>query len=408
MKRIFLSDYVTADCDIYEGGGTLGTEKIQAVLDMADAGGLTVIVDGAFLTRTLYVSSHTTIYCPNERCGFYLADDTNAPLLKNRHWTEKGKGDSDIRLVGGTWNFNCTRQAHDVTPPEGLSFTAEFAHTFVLGMCLFGVDGLTVRDVVLRNQRTFAVAAGNVRDVLFENVRIDLPDLMYAQNQDGLHFFGPSERIVLRNISGTAGDDFIALAPDELDGTSSITDVLIDGVHLDNSDQGIRLLSRGSGILDRVIIRNVTGTFKSYGFFINPWISPHYGEKSYGHLGSVTIENVDLRQVEKKYDYTKPFLFRLGGVIDTLRLRNVHYVNCSEPADFMQIGSHYIFFDDSEGDCVTRIGKLLLENIEAESATEKAEIGGVIVKKAEIGLLYAKNLLGVEVENREGKIGRTL
>ena len=95
-------------------------------------------------------------------------------------------------------------------------------------------------------------------------------------------------------------------------------------------------------------------------------------------------------------------------MIDTLRLRNVHYVNCSEPADFMQIGSHYIFFDDSEGDCVTRIGKLLLENIEAESATEKAEIGGVIVKKAEIGLLYAKNLLGVEVENREGKIGRTL
>ena len=103
---------------------------------------------------------------------------------------------------------------------------------------------------------------------------------------------------------GSAGDDFIALTPDENDCVSDITDVVIDGVFLDNADQGIRMLSRGEGRLDRVTVRNVTGTFKSFGFYINPWFAG-----TGGNFGNITIENIDLRQTEHKYDYTNPFLF---------------------------------------------------------------------------------------------------
>ena len=77
---------------------------------------------------------------------------------------------------------------------------------------------------------------------------------------------GAGQFLTLRNIKGRAGDDFIALGPDEHDLVSSITDVLIDGVHLENADQAIRMLSRAKGRLDRVTVKNVTGTYRSYGF----------------------------------------------------------------------------------------------------------------------------------------------
>ena len=318
MKFVKLSDFATADSDVINGGGTNCTEKIQTVLDMAkEGGGLFVTVDGGFLTETLTVYSHTTLFCPNEACGFYLKDDTNAPLIRNAHFSQGEREDRDISLIGGTYNFNCRHQLHDRGEIDSDDPVIRFTHSWVFGMMFYGVYSLKVQGAVFRNQRTFAFVCGNAEQVAMENIRIDLPDIMNAQNQDGLHFFGPSKNIVLRNISGTAGDDFIALAPDEFDAKSYITDVLIDGVHLNNSDQGIRLLCRGKGLLDRIIIRNVTGTYKCFGFYINPWASPEYKEgERYGNYGSVTIENVDLKQTELKYPYTKAFLFRLGGIIE--------------------------------------------------------------------------------------------
>ncbi len=402
MKFVKLSDFATADSDVINGGGTNCTEKVQAVLDMAKTGGgLFVTVDGGFLTGTLTIYSHTTLFCPNEACGFYLKDDTNAPLIKNAHFSQGEREDRDISLIGGTYNFNCRHQLHDTGEIDSDDPVIRFTHSWVFGMMFYGVYSLKVQNAVLRNQRTFAFVCGNAEQVVMENVRIDLPDIMNAQNQDGLHFFGPSKNIVLRNISGTAGDDFIALAPDEFDAKSYITDVLIDGVHLNNSDQGIRLLCRGKGLLDRVIIRNVTGTYKCFGFYINPWASPEYKEgERYGNYGSVTIENVDLKQTELKYPYTKAFLFRLGGIIDTVKISGVNYVNAAGEADFMQIGGDYTFFDEREGDYKTSIGNLLVENVTASSGFST---GGIVVKSCEIDNMTVKDA-NVEVENLSGTI----
>ena len=251
------------------------------------------------------------------------------------------------------------------------------------------------------NQRTFAFVCGNAEQVVMENVRIDLPDIMNAQNQDGLHFFGPSKNIVLRNISGAAGDDFIALAPDEFDAKSDITDVLIDGVYLNDSDQGIRLLCRGKGHLDRIIVKNVTGTYKCFGFYINPWASPDYkpGER-YGNYGSIVIENVDLKQTELKYPYTKAFLFRLGGIMDSIKISNVNYVNAAGEADFMQIGGDYTFFDEREGDYKTSVKNLTVKDVTVSSSFPT---GGIVVKSCDIDNFLVDNV-SVEVENVNGKI----
>ena len=392
---VILSEHVAPDSDVNIGGGSDRTFEIQKILDLAEEkGGLHLIVDGAYTTDTLKVHSHTTVECVNESCGFFLKDHVTHPLISNANIRVTGaRIDRDIRFIGGTYNFNCTKQEHHIACPEGtddVSTMAEYGNT---GFRIFGVENFVMRDVVLKDQRTYAFACGNAKYVTMENIRIDLPHLMFAQNQDGLHFFGESRFITLKNIRGCAGDDFIALAADELDGVSSITDVLIDGVHLEESDQGIRLLTHGKGKLDRVIIRNVTGTYTSYGFFINPWDCPQYrSDEKFGNFGSITFENIDLRQAGKKYDYTKPNLFRLGGIIDTVRLRNIHWVNAGDSSDFLQIGGNYVFFDEREGEYKTEISNLMIEDIEICSANGVIP-RGIVCKSCNVKNMIVKGIL---------------
>jgi hypothetical protein len=190
---------------------------------------------------------------------------------------------------------------------------------------------------------------------------------MYAQNQDGIHFWGPGQYLNMRNIMGCAGDDFIALAPDENDSVSDITDVIIDGVFLDNADQGIRMLSRGSGRLDRVTVRNVTGTFKSFGFFINPWF-PGTG----GSYGNITLENIDLRQTTHKYEYTNPLLFRIGGNIETLTLRNIHHHSPNSPLALLEVGIPFYTPNDEHTAEHSHVGALILDGLQIFEKTNSA------------------------------------
>lgn len=405
---VVLSSVIKPNSNINESGGTERTAEIQKILDTAkEKGGLHLIVDGAYVTDTLTVHSHTTIECVNENCGFILKDGATHSLFTNANCNVSGERlDKDIKFIGGTYNLNCTKQEHHRDDNEWCKqngVDAVFGNT---GFRFFGIENLVFRDVVIKDQRTFAFACGNVYYLTMENIRIDLPNLMFAQNQDGIHIFGESRFITLKNITGTAGDDFIALAPDEIDGVSSICDVLIDGVKLNGSDQGIRLLSHGSGKLDRVIIKNVTGTYTSYGFYINPWISPFYKpNERFGNYGSITIENVDLRQEGKKYDYTKPMLFRIGGIFDTLRFRNINFVNSGDNSDFMQIGANYVLFEDDTSDCETQIKNLIMQDIQI-SSENGVKTKGIVIKKSKINNFILKGCISdvKVIENIGGEI----
>ena len=325
---VLASTTAKLDSNVIIGGGTDDTEAIQQVLDRAlELGSLTLVMDGAALVRGLRVHSNTTIVCLSPSCGFYLADGANRPVLEGAKRSLNDYVNRNITLIGGTYNHNCLHQEHDAprSPAEwealyGSEVQEDWMEA-VIALRFHGVENLVVRDLHIRNQRTYAALVSNFRQVHMENVVIELPDKLYAQNQDGLHFLGPGQFLTLRDISGCAGDDFIALTPDEEDFESDITDVLIDGVFLDDADQGIRLLSRAKGRLDRVTIRNVTGTYASYGFYINCW----YPDGTFGNFGSITFENIDLRPIEPVYTYITPFLFLIGGNIDRLVLRDIQW-----------------------------------------------------------------------------------
>ena len=250
-----------------------------------------------------------------------------------------------------------------------------------------GVRRLTIRDIIITDQRTYAMILCNWEHVTIENVEVVLPNRVHGQNQDGFHVFGPGRFLTMRNVGGRTSDDFIALAPDERDGESTITDVLIDGVHLDDADQAIRMLCHKNGFLDRVVIRNVTGTYRSFGFFINPFFPSGVGEKA--GYGNITIDTVDLRSNGIDYDYTAPFLFRVGGHVDNLTFRNITHYCPRDDRPILDIGPQY--YEDSvpvmPGN-ETRIFNITLENVTVIRKNGSAQ--GDIIR---VGNCLLQNLL---------------
>jgi hypothetical protein len=312
------------DSDVTKGGGTDNTALIQGILDRAPKlGSLKLVVDGAILVKGLEIHSNTTIECLNSNCGFFLADHSDQPIIRNVDPSLTERKSRNLTFLGGTYHGNGAKQAHDV-PGRG----------WMTGFALHGVEQVTFRDVTIRNTATFAVMMTNWERAVFENIDLDNHDPKLI-HQDGIHVHGPGRFLSMRNIRGVTGDDFIALLAD---GTFSdwnqagefvrndslgthtsfgpITDVDIDGVFIDGAENAIRILSRKSRV-DRISIRNVQGSFRKYGFFLQP----HWRQG--GDCGQITFENIDMRPVEPGYG-PLPFVFFLAGHFEHLTLRNIH------------------------------------------------------------------------------------
>lgn len=339
IRKIYASSVAKLTSNVYTGGGDDDTLAIQKVLDMAkeENVGVHLVMDGAAYVERLYVYSNTTIECMNKDCGFYQKGGMSCSLITNANWNFHKIETKNIQLLGGTYHQNGQNQEHD--DPRVLcnilgDRIRDHSRMNLSVVCLefYGVEQLLIRDVTVRDFRTYAVMVGCFKNVTIDNTWLDLP---YGTrgNQDGFHFWGPGQFLNVLHSGGKVGDDIINVGPDEGDGVSSITDVLIDGIFVDDGEQAIRLLSRGTGRLDRVTIRNVTGVFRSYGFYINPW----FIDDACGNFGNIFIENVDLKSVEKTYS-APPFLFSVGGNIECLTLKNIRHHAAHDNRPILDIG----------------------------------------------------------------------
>lgn len=407
IERIIASEYgAHLDSNVYTGKGTDDTEVLQKILDRADGEnvGVHLVMDGAALIKGLKLRSNTTIECLSKDCGFYLADNSDCPVVKNADEIREGKvKQRNIRLIGGTYNQNCAHQIHSVKFDDDHGFFKNwgipgFAPScdYVVALRFVGVENLEIKDIVIRDQRTYAALFANWKNITIENTSIELPGRVHGQNQDGFHIFGPGQFLNMRNVRGCTSDDFIALAPDESDGKSSITDVLIDGVTLDDADQAIRMLVHHKGLLDRVLIRNVTGTYRSYGFFINPFFNTGVDEN--GGYGNITIENVNLRSTAIDYDYTEPFLFRVGGHMRSLTLRNIEHYHPVDHRYLVDLGLQY-YMDDVKKNSPTVIDSLTVDGLHtAENSPLSRDTDYIRVKDCTVKNLTIRN---VNIERTE-------
>ena len=382
------------DSNVATGGGTNDTAALQQVLDRAERdGGVRLIMDGAALVTSLRVHSHTTIECLNPACGFYQADHSDCALLINAHPSAGEIIDRNITLLGGTYNQNCRHQVHHVPPDVHYSK----AERLVVALAFFGVENLLVRDVTVRDQRTFAFLITNWLKVTMENIRLELPNFIHSGNQDGIHLQGPGRFLVLRNIQGRTGDDFIALNGDEeTNGEQSwahpcatvgpITDVLIDTVMVDDAAQVVRILSRES-LHDRITIRNVSGHYRSFGFYLSAWDYKRRGLQ--GNFGSLVFENIDLRQTKADYAYTEPFLFRISGRHRSLTLRNISY---HDPADDRYLVHLEGRTDIPElGDTPAEVVSLVIDGLHVQDAGPTPQTRPYIRASGRVRHLVVKN-----------------
>ena len=395
---------IILDSDVYQGGGTDQTDAIQAILDRAPKWGrLHFVMDGAALvSRTLKVHSNTTIECPDLSCGFYLADSSNCSVITNANRSMETIGDRNITLLGGVYNNNFPAQVHD----RGADI--DFFSSWIFAMEFYGVEHLKMKGVTIADQRTFALTMANWKFVDIEDLHVDRRRGADAQNQDGLHFFGPGRFLTLRNIYGNSGDDFIAIAPDEVDHKSSISDVLIDGVMLDDADQGIRLLCCGEGRLDRVTVKNVTGTYKSFGFIVDPWFASVPGG---GHYSDIVFENINLTSLEPNYTYAAPFLFKLGGNIESIFLRNINVARSEVPHRTFVAGGHYMTDGPRDEGQQTHIGTMVIDGLTFSGDRTPYDI--IDVRGADIDILKISDCL-IKPEGpsllkvTDGKVGTLL
>ena len=379
------------DSDVYKGGGTDDTAALQAVLDQApQLGRLHLVLDGAALiSKPLKIHSHTTIECPDKSCGLFLADGSNCCILRNVNFDLETIRDYNITILGGVFNHNSPGQVHhiegkkwDVPNPEWAAFNGVF------GMEFYGVENLLMRDVTIANQRTFALLMANWKHVVMENIHIDRREREDYQNQDGLHFFGPGRFLTIRDIRGNSGDDFIALAPDEHDYKSSIEDVLIQGVQFEEADQGIRLLVCGEGKLDRVIIRDVTGTYRSYGFIINPWF-PGKG----GNYGNIVFDTIDLRPMKNNYTYSEPFLFKLGGNIESVTFKNIYQHTPEFNHQLFVVGGAYMRDLPEDSEQPTQIDRMIVDGLYIDERCEEGIPDSYFLIKSKVDLLSIKDVI---------------
>jgi hypothetical protein len=382
------------DSNVNTGGGTNDTAALQRVLDLAkDGGGVHLVMDGAALITSLRVYSNTTIECRNKECGFFQADHSDCAVLINAHPSAGGIVDRNITLLGGTYNQNCRNQAHHV-PPEVHYSKAE---RLVVAISFFGVENLLVRDVTVRDQRTFAFLVTNWLKVTMEDIRLELPGFIHGGNQDGIHVQGPGRFLVLRNISGRTGDDFIALNGDEeICGGANfihpcatvgpITDAVVDTVMVDDAAQVVRILSR-EHLLDRITIRNVCGNYRSFGFYLSAWDYQSRGLQ--GNFGAIVFENIDLRQTKADYTYTEPFLFRISGRHRSLILRNISYHDPVDDRYLVHIEGHTDIPD--LGDTPAEVESLVIDGLHVQDAGSAAQTRPYIRASGHVRRLVIRN-----------------
>ncbi len=324
---VYASDYCKLDSDVFKGGGTNETEILQAILNKAkEWGRVKLIMDGAALISGLTIYSNTTIECLDGSCGFFLESGSDNAILRNAEFSKTEYTCVNVTLSGGTYNHNSVGQ-NPCFPENDWLPENEGCNSTLVPFKFFGVKNFKMTDITIVDQKRYALLMGNWENVYMENIGIPLPNFVPNSNQDGLHFHAPGKNIVLKNIYGRTGDDFIAINGDEGDRVSDIDGVTIDGVYLNGSTQGIRLLCRERGTFKNVYINNVQGTVDSFAFYIGPWF---YGdERSAGFDGfsgkfsNINIENVNLTMTNPVYTYNQQQLFSIGGDIENISIRNV-------------------------------------------------------------------------------------
>lgn len=267
------------------------------------------------ISRTLKIGSRQELRM-DRFTEIRLAPMSNCLMLTNR---DREKGNRHVAVVGGIWNFDNANQypnpgcvwyvthptAHTTTrvlpPPEKtprIKRGDPEAYSG-MGMQFENVRDFVLRDVVIRNPTTYAIAASRLSYFLIDGVEFDFDHYNPTRaNMDGVHLDGGCHHGRVSNLRGACYDDLLALNVNDGGEVKSegwpITDIDIDGIYSKDCHSAVRLLSTG-GELKRINIRNVHGTFYRYAIgFTHFWKE----DPGIGVMDAITISDCHVSKME--------------------------------------------------------------------------------------------------------------
>lgn len=215
------------DCDLTTGktasGGaaTDNTSIINAYLAQATANNpVTLIIDGGSLITGIMLpaNGYTSIIGCGWHTGFYMKSGSNNHAIQNgtSQLPQTGNaapGPPAPAITGGNVRFeNFMINGNRGDGTTGNSTTGDprgYSTYWLLGITLYTLSNIVLRDLYLYDIATYATRFGNVSQVLCDNVVVVAPSM--AMNTDGIHFDGPASDVHVSNCSITCGDDAIAL-----------------------------------------------------------------------------------------------------------------------------------------------------------------------------------------------------
>ena len=86
--------------------------------------------------------------------------------------------------------------------------------------------------------------------------------------------------------------------------------------------------------IDGVTIRNVSGAYRNFGFYICPWYMDHHS----GRIADVLIENINLTAEEYDYDYRDRMLFCVAGIVENLTIQIVQHTTLIDKRTLLELG----------------------------------------------------------------------
>ena len=260
--------------------GTNDTSAIQAKLTAAAAMGGAVVrgLPGAAykISAPLVISSNTTLDMTG--CSVTQIAGSNSRMLQNAAYKGTGARDANIAVIGGTWD----RGANDGT-------TGADTHSLVFHR----VDGLRVLDGTHTSTGgKYAILVGDVTSFTIERH-------VFNVAADGVHIQGPASNGVVRNISGTTGDDCVAItardypAYDLTTAGGSVSNVTIEDVFSVNGlKQAVKVFAGLGNAVSGITIQRIRGNVGGHG--VSVFHDTAVPELLGGTIDGVTIRDVDL------------------------------------------------------------------------------------------------------------------
>ena len=329
--------------NLQTGGGTDDTTALQTLITAANAaGGGTVVVDGVALVSTLQLGSGVTLTGLGSNTGLFQVAGTSAPLIRNSNIVSGPTAPTDSNITvrdiylngnrdGAGFHGNATRQR-------------DAAGKYLPCVQMFGVSGLTVENVTVKDPPCFNFWLCNADHFKFSNIKFVNSSPASNYNNDGIHLNGYCTYGYITNIRGQTNDDFIALNADDSYFTGSsfdfgqgatgatigpINNIVVDGMFMEGGISGLRIASTVSRI-DQILIRNLSGTCQTQVILVDNMPSLSGSGSGAGNVGSVSIDGINT-VVNFSNGFITPYYIDIRGNIENLTIRNLNRQNSTVP-----------------------------------------------------------------------------